>query len=104
MQLEKLKTRLGGVEGKDELLTFLLEEASEIICEIRNSNKVENKYLGTQIRIAVELYNKMGAEGQLTHDENGLKRSYERGDVSISLIRKITPMLRGINSEVRVIE
>lgn len=104
MQLTKLKTRLDNPDVEDELLILLLDEASEIICEIRNSDKVETKYLGTQVRIAIELFNKMGVEGQTTHDENGMKRNYERGDVSDSLIRKITPMIRTLYSEVRVIE
>ena len=103
-QLEKLKIRLGNPIGEDELLEMLLEDASEIICEIRNSNIVENKYLGVQIRIAVELYNKIGAEGQIAHDENGIKRMYEKSDVSNSLLSRITPVVRTLNSGVRIIQ
>jgi hypothetical protein len=104
MQLEKLKIRLGNPDVDDELLYILLEDAQDIICDIRNSDKVEPKYLGTQIRIAVELFNKMGAEGEVSHDENGMKRTYERGGISASLLRQITPVIRTLNNEVRVIE
>ena len=45
-----------------------------------------------QIRMTVELFSKMGAEGQTAHDENGIKRTWEAGDVSPSLLRQIVPV------------
>lgn len=101
MQLEKLKRRVGNPEDKDLLLLDLLEDAKDIICDIRNSNEVEEKYLGIQVRIATEMYNKIGAEGQIGHSESGLSRTYEQGDVSDSLIRRITPVVKTPFSEVR---
>lgn len=103
-QISRLKTRLGGLEGQDELLKLLLDDAAEIICNIRNSDIVEEQYLGVQIRIAVELYNKMGAEGQTSHSENGLSRTYENSDVSDSLLQMITPVIRTPSSKVRIIQ
>lgn len=103
-QLLRLKRKLENPNNQDELLEDLLEDASNIICDIRNSNKVENKYLGTQIEIAVEMYNKIGAEGQISHEENGLIRGYEKGSVSDSLIKQITPVLKTPFSKIRVIE
>lgn len=104
MQLQKLRGLVGNPTDQDEILQFCLDNASEIICDIRNSNKVEDKYLSTQISIAIEIYNKRGAEGQVAHDENGLNRVYEKGDISGSVISRITPMIRTPNSKVRVIK
>lgn len=103
-QLEKLKIMVGNPSDEDDILDFCLDSASEIICDIRNSDIVENKYLTTQIRIAIEIYNKMGAEGQTSHDENGIVRTYEKGNISNSLISRITPMVKTPSSEVRVID
>lgn len=100
-QLENLKIRLGGVEGQDDLLRLLLDDAGEIICNIRNTSAVEKKYHSIQVRMAVELYNKMGAEGQTSHTENGLSRSYERGDISESILRQIIPVPTTPSSKVR---
>ena len=81
-----------------------MERASYIICDFRNSDIVANKYLTTQIAIAIEIYNKRGAEGQGSHTENGISRVYASGDISHHLIRKITPIVRTPSSKVRVIE
>ena len=102
-QLSRLTVRLGNITGQDSLLEDLLEDAKDIICNIRNSDIVESKYLGVQIRIAVELYNKIGVEGQTGHSENGIGRSYEKADVSDSLIKQITPIAKSVYGDVRVI-
>lgn len=102
-QLDTFKLLLGNVSDSDAILQFYLDIASDIICDIRNSDVVESKYLNIQIQIATELYNKRGAEGQLQHSENNIVRVYDKGDVSDSLIAKITPIVRTPYSTVRVI-
>jgi len=54
---------------------------------------LENRYLDLQVRIAVHLYNKMGAEGQIAHSENGISRSWESGDIPESLLNQVTPLV-----------
>lgn len=106
-QLEKLKRLVGlnpNDSEEDDILQFCLDNASDIICDIRNSNKVEKKYKNRQISIAIEIYNKMGAEGQISHNENGIYRTYEKGDISDSVINKITPVARTPFSKVRIVE
>lgn len=103
-QLLKLKNLLGNPSNQDEILEFYLDNASEVICDIRNSDNVEKKYLTTQIKIAIEMYNKRGVEGQVGHNENGISRSYEKADISKSLLDSITPIVKTPFSEVRVIE
>lgn len=93
-QLEKLKLILNNPEVSDEVLQYYLENAKDIICEIRNTIEVESQYLSQQLKIAIELFNKRGAEGQASHSENGTMRTYERADVSHSILANITPMVR----------
>lgn len=102
-QLTTLKSLLGSTPESDDVLQFYLDVAKDIICELRNSTSVEEKYLTVQIQIAVELYNKRGAEGQTAHNENGIARTYEKADVSPSLLGKITPFARTPYSTVRVV-
>ena len=49
-------------------------------------------YHGLQVEIAVFMLNKRGAEGETSHSENGVSRTYETGDIPASLLRRITPM------------
>ena len=52
---------------------------------------VPARYLSKQLEIAQYLYLKRGAEGQVTHNENGINRTYENADVPESLMRGIVP-------------
>lgn len=53
---------------------------------------VEPMYHGLQVQIALELFNKQGAEGEIAHNENGISRTYENANVSSSLLKEIVPM------------
>lgn len=59
---------------------------------------VPDKYAYTQLEVACYLLNKRGAEGQTSHSENGISRSYEDGDVPPSLLREIMPCASVISS------
>lgn len=102
-QLQKLKELLENPQVSDSILQFYLDNASDIICDIRNTDLVEPKYYTTQIKIAIEMYNKVGAEGQISHSENGISRTYERADISDSLLSKITPVVRTPFSKTRLV-
>lgn len=102
MTNEEKITRLAGLISPEtastELLWALIEEAEEIVLNRRypfgvpDGAMVEARYEHTQIQIALELYSKMGAEGQTAHSENGISRSYEAADVSPSLLKRIVPL------------
>lgn len=53
--------------------------------------EVPNRYSRKQLEIACYLLNKRGAEGQLSHTENGISRSYESASVPESMLKDITP-------------
>ena len=81
-----------------ELLSFLLDQAEGIVLNQRypfgppDGAVVPAAYEHVQLQIAVELFSKMGAEGQTGHNENGVSRTWEAGDVSPSLLRRIVPV------------
>lgn len=54
--------------------------------------EVEPRYRNLQYRIALDIYNKRGGEGELSHMENGVSRSYESSWVSEQLLREVVPM------------
>ncbi len=102
-QIEKLRIRLAldGEELEKPLLEELLASAKSIIFERRfpfgnYPNEVEDKYKDLQVRIAMDLYNKIGAEGELAHSENGVSRSYKSSWVSEDLLDEITPLCGGL--------
>ena len=94
-QLERLKIRITE-NTTDAELEDILESAKAVILSRRfpfgeHPSEIENRYKDLQIRIAVEMYNKRGAEGETAHSENGISRSYASASVSEDLLREITP-------------
>ena len=57
---------------------------------------VPEQYEHIQLMIALELFAKRGAEGQMEHDENGIARKYESADISPTLLRRITPIVGSV--------
>lgn len=53
--------------------------------------EVPRRYGYKQCEIAVFLLNKRGAEGEVSHSENGISRTYESADVPESMLRDIIP-------------
>lgn len=96
-QLEMLKAWLPDVKN-DALLESALERAKLGILALRfpfgyeEGQELEPQYMGLQVEWAIELINRMGAEGEIAHSEGGVSRSYESADVSKSLKRRVVPM------------
>lgn len=101
-QLAKLAVLISPDTATNDLLLYLLEQSEGIVLNKRypfgapEGATVPAQYEHIQLRIAVELFSKMGAEGQTQHQENGLNRTWEAGDVSPSLLRKIVPMIGSV--------
>lgn len=97
-KIEKLKVLISPDTASDILLSCLLEQSEGIILNRRypfgspEGVRLSPLHEQIQIRIAVELFSKMGAEGQTEHAENGITRKWEAGDVSPSLLRQIIPV------------
>lgn len=96
-ELIQVAAGMVGAKGEDETkvaayLTLAKQKILNRLYPFRDDvDVVPPKYHALQCEIAAYLYNKQGAEGQLTHSENGVSRSYENGDVPESLMRQITP-------------
>lgn len=93
-QTELLRTQIPQITDGDA--AFLLETAKSAINARRYPfgdvpEELERRYENLQIRIAVELYNKQGAEGETSHSENGISRAYSSAWISEELLSEITP-------------
>ena len=97
-RLAALQVLISPDTATDDLLMNLLEQAEGIVLNRRypfgvpEEAKLSPQHEKIMIRVALELYSKMGAEGQISHDENGVNRTWEAADVSPSLLKMIIPM------------
>lgn len=102
---EKLKNLLSPSEISDELADIILSQATDICLNRRypfgyeEGTLLPKRYENVMFMVAVELFNKMGAEGEISHSENGISRTYSSADVSRALLRRIIPLVGGISDE-----
>lgn len=96
--LAKLKIMTG--ETDETILSVYLELAGKIVIEKAypfdsgEITVVPEKYQLIQLEIATYLYNKRGAEGQTSHNENGINRGYESASVPDSMLKRIVPLAK----------
>lgn len=100
MTKEVMKARLSALTGEtdDNILLTFLDIAAEKILEKcypyrHDKSDVPARYHSTQLEIAVYLLNKRGAEGETSHSENGINRSYESASVPDSMLKGIVPFV-----------
>lgn len=53
--------------------------------------EVPTRYINTQVNIAIYLLNKRGAEGETSHNENGVNRSYGSADIPDDMLKNVLP-------------
>ena len=53
--------------------------------------EVPRRYGYLQCDVACYLLNRRGSEGQISHSENGINRSYESADVPESMLNEVIP-------------
>lgn len=93
---------LTGEQNEDVLNTYLKFAGTAITnrCYPFAPNKpVPVKYQNRQLEITVYLLNKRGAEGETTHNENGINRTYESASVPESMLKDIVPYVGVIGEE-----
>lgn len=97
-KLARFEVLISPDTANTDLLNHLVAQAEGIVLNRRypfgipENATVPAAYEHIQLQIAVELFSKMGAEGQTAHSENGISRSYEAADVSPSLLNRIMPL------------
>ena len=116
--IDRLRARLtdNGVAPSDAILSDCLENAKNAILSRRfpygdwpvrdvvevdpntgeetvvgTETYVEDRYLDLQYRLAIEIYNRLGAEGEVSHSENGISRSWDGSWASSQLLNEIVP-------------
>ena len=94
-KLTLIKAMVGSSDTDDVLLAYLDIAGSKILNRAypygTEETEVPARYDFLQCEIAAYLLNKRGAEGQTSHSENGISRSYESADVPESLLGAVTP-------------
>lgn len=94
-KIKIVKTMIDTDDADEVLSTYLLLAGRKIISRAfpydADVTEVPTRYELNQCEIAVYLLNKRGAEGQTSHSENGISRSYENADVPSSMLKSIVP-------------
>ena len=100
-KLTMLQQICGDSEADSAMLSTYLDLAADVVVHRAYPfltsyvlAEVPDRYATIQVQIANELYLHRGAEGEKSHTENGVKRDYENGYVSDSLLKKIVPYTR----------
>lgn len=96
-KLTKLRLMVGANASEDDLLLMYLTDAERAILnhlypmDEDVAHTLPTRYESRQVEIATYLYNKRGAEGETSHNENGISRSYENGSIPDSMLSDIIP-------------
>ena len=94
-KLQLLKAMVGESDTEGVLLAYLTIAGQKIMNRAypygTEETEVPVRYGLLQCEIAAYLLNKRGAEGQTSHSENGISRSYESADVPESMLGAVTP-------------
>lgn len=97
-------TAMTGETADAVLSTYLTIAGNKVIRRAypfdSTKTTVPDQYAINQVELAAYLLNKRGAEGETSHSENGISRSYEDGDVPPTLLREIVPCASVVTSEV----
>lgn len=98
-KLNKLMTMLDDDVSTNVANTFL-EAAEKAVINLAfpfgdGSEVMPEKYEEVQIEIAAYLISKRGAEGEVSHSEGGVSRTYESADIPLALRTRITPKAGG---------
>lgn len=105
--MEDLKTKIAlqmtarGMETlNSDLITNEIESAIEFVNDKRNFTPTtdvlfETKYKNLIIKMVIYAISKYGAEGEKSHSENGINRSYgSDGEYPLALTNQIIPKVK----------
>jgi len=82
----------------DEIQNALLEYYNDRHYTPSEDKPYEDIYAGIIIQLAISSISKNGAEGETSHSEGGVSRSYDNAsDYPLSLTRKIIPLAKGVD-------
>lgn len=85
-------------DALDEIQNALLEYYNDRHYTPTEKKPYEDVYAGIIIQLAISSISKNGAEGETSHSEGGVSRSYDNAsDYPLSLTRKIIPLAKGVD-------
>ena len=91
-----LVSTLSGEEDLEVVSAYLYLAGQKILSLAypfdHSATEVPSQYEHVQIDAAVYLLNKRGAEGQTSHTENGISRTYEDADLPATMLRGVVPL------------
>jgi hypothetical protein len=93
-KIAELKVRILPDTDTEEVLGSMISLAEAMVLDrmypfgYPDGTVVPARYEQIQIQLAVELYGRRGAEGQTSHSENGINRSWSE---SSPLLKRIVP-------------
>lgn len=98
--MQELRTAISPDTESVEVLTSLLNDAASLILNrmypfgYDGDLIIPARYERIQIQLAVELYTKRGAEGQASHTENGMTRTWPEKS---RLLSRIVPYVGSVS-------
>lgn len=102
-KLSMLRSMLGDDEMDDGILEVYLELAGQAILNRMYPYKtnydgltVPDRYVATQLKIANMYINKIGAESEIQHIENGIHRNYGASDIPDGMLKDVVPFCQAI--------
>lgn len=96
----QLKCKVAALDFEDEILTDSLYDAIDAVNERRGFTPTETtpyeiKYKSLIVKLAYYALTKIGAEGETTHQENGIYRVYQNAsDYPDDLMNEIIPLIK----------
>ena len=102
-KVDMLQRMMPGDDTDQGVLEVYLELAGQKILnrmypykESYDGLEVPDRYVAVQLKIANYMINKIGAEGQIQHIENGIHRNYGSADVPDGMMEEIVPFCQAI--------
>ena len=81
--LNRIKIKLGLNDGnKDELLTVLFDDASNLVCTYINSDVLPNKLSWMAEEIAIKRFRRIGAEGIKSKEIDVIQKTFDENILS----------------------
>lgn len=95
LSIEEKFKKLTGETDNDKVSLFL-SLAEEKILEVTNRTKLPDALVSSQFELAVALYNRNGDEGESSHSEGGVNRSYVSVDEILKHVKnyRLSPVAR----------
>ena len=85
-------------DAADEIQAALLEYYNDRHYTPTEEEPFEDIYASLIVRLAISSIAKYGAEGESSHIEGGVQRTYDNAsDYPLSLTRKIIPLAQGVD-------